>query len=163
MSKAWKSFEVEVSNAFHGRRNIRVSYGESTCDVIHPTLALEAKYGLQIPKYLCVDRPVCYQVEDKSYVVSPLAMLERHERLTLQRKEVKFLSNGLKQAGDYPENVGKFPVLCCKRPRQHGFTVAFEVGMYTESLIKDSLRGRWFSMKQCVESEPDIKGRIRIV
>jgi hypothetical protein len=129
MSKAWKDFEREVAETFHGRRNIRVSYGESTCDVIHPTLALECKYGKQVPKYLCVDRPVCYQVGEKNYFVSPVALLGSELGLSFQRGEVKFLSNGLKQAGDYPENMGKIPVLCVKKPRQHGFVIAFDCGV----------------------------------
>ena len=161
MSKAWKNFEREVAEAFHGRRNIRVSYGESTCDVIHPTLALECKYGKQVPEYLCVDRPVCYQVEDKNYVVAPLGLLGRCELVKLQRGEVKFLSNGLKQAGDYPENVGKIPVLCCKRPRMRGFIVGFEVSMYAESLILDALKNKIVTFT--FDDLPDIQERIRIV
>jgi hypothetical protein len=130
MSKAWKDFEREVAKTFHGRRNIRVSYAESTCDVIHATLALECKWGKQVPEYLCVAGPVCYQVSGKSYVVCPVSKLTREGLNGLevqQRAEVKFLTNGLMQAAGYPENAGKFPVLCCKRPKMRGFIVAFNL------------------------------------
>ena len=50
MSRAWKDFELECAKAFGGMRRIRISYGESGSDVIHPTLSIECKYGKCIPK-----------------------------------------------------------------------------------------------------------------
>lgn len=50
MSRAWKDFEREVAEYFGGVRRIRIDYGESIGDIIHPTLSIECKYGLQCPK-----------------------------------------------------------------------------------------------------------------
>ena len=73
--KAWKALEKAVAEELGGIRNVRVSYGESACDVIHPTLALECKYGLQIPKYLRVGSMTVYVVGNKKYIVAPFHTL----------------------------------------------------------------------------------------
>ena len=130
MSKAWKRLESEVARVLRGVRNIRVSYSEKTCDVIHPTLAIECKYGKQVPGYLAVDKPVCYEIEGAYFVVGPTSQLNREglDELEIKRRaEAKFLINGLEQAANYKENEGKFPVLCLKTPRMRGFNVGFRI------------------------------------
>ena len=46
---AWKNAEREVSRYFGGIRRVRISYGESGSDIIHPLYSIEVKYGKQIP------------------------------------------------------------------------------------------------------------------
>ncbi len=46
----WRAFEKECADYFGGIRRVRVNYGESIGDIIHPLYSIEVKYGLQCPK-----------------------------------------------------------------------------------------------------------------
>lgn len=133
-SKAWKDFEREVATAFGGKRRIRISYSESCEDIIHPTLAIECKYGLQVPLASVVNDPT----DRDSFVLIPSEKLNYLERQVgmdgfypVAGKSGRiFFRLGLEQARMYASD--KTPLLCMKRPRQRGFTAVMHKSDYLE-------------------------------
>ena len=139
--KAWKAFEKEVARYFGGIRRVRVGWGESIGDVIHPKYSIEAKWGCQVPKYLQVKEPVRLVVFTprpwKHYVIYPSdfkgrldawSWAEKGKRRKLRRVGIKgaaFLVNGFKQARRYDPT--KQPLVCVKARGMRGFVICEEV------------------------------------
>ena len=124
----WKAFEKEVAVFFGGLRAVRIDYAESIGDVIHDRLAIECKYGNQVPSYVKVDVLTVYEHETNLYVACPASKMEggRYVISGITYKILKralFLERGLQQASGYAENKGKIPVLCCKPQRFNSFVV----------------------------------------
>ena len=119
--KNWKSAEKEVAEKLGGRRRVRASYSDSIEDVWHPTLAVEVKYGGQIPKYCRVDVPTC----NGEYVLIPSRVwawnLNSWQFAKANIKRDTFIIGGLAQAYSY--NPKKTPVLCVKARGMRGFVV----------------------------------------
>lgn len=119
-SWAWKRAEAEIAEFFGGLRRCRVSYSESCEDIIHDSLAIEVKYGRQIPKYARVDVPTkigpLYLIPS-DYRGEPLAWVEG------KRCDGKFLVDGMAQAESY--NPDKLPLLCLKPRNRRGFVICF--------------------------------------
>lgn len=132
MGKCWKSFEKEVAEFFGGKRVIRVSYGESSPDVLHPTLAIECKYGNQVPKSLRVSAPTRFMSNGKPIIGFPAGELKKNNTVfeDCEKHCMKFCIDGLVQAMSYEECAGKLPVLCLKAPRMRGFVVVCSEGDY---------------------------------
>ncbi len=134
--KAWKKLEKDVARFFGGVRRVRINYSEACEDVLHDQLALECKYGKQVPKYLVPDVPVLFSVGDRSFILSPgTDLLEVDGKRVLnvgllglvprKRKNATFLTKALEQAANYAPD--KTPVACFKRPNMHGFVVGWEL------------------------------------
>jgi hypothetical protein len=119
--KPWKLAEKQVADLFGGVRRVRINYGESIEDVSHPYLAIEVKYGKQVPKWTHVKRPTC----NGEFVLIPSGMfswsiLSFAFDDVVQRRE-DFLWKGIAQAHAY--SPGKVPMLCLKPPNFRGFVV----------------------------------------
>ncbi len=127
MAKAWKNAEREVAESLGGVRVVRLSYSESSPDVLHPSLAVEVKYGDQVPKHLNVDGPTILTSRKTGfcYTLMPYkSLFEQH--IFYDRREVAscgFLERGLAQAKSYPDTQGKMAVLCLKPKRYRTFII----------------------------------------
>lgn len=117
MGRSWKSFEKEVAEFFGGKRVVRVSYGESAPDVMHPTLAIECKYGGQVP--VKARSPFRFIRNGKPIIGFHANALKKEELSEV--KPLKFICDGIDQCVGYEESAGKLPVLCLKAPRMRGF------------------------------------------
>lgn len=150
MSKAWKDCEREVARALGGTRRVRISYAESCEDVIHPTLAVECKYGNQVPKGLVVEHPTL-----RGFLV---LVPSKYLHLIDQCVDCKtfrsvdslggqgFAVRGLAQALSY--NKDKTPVLCVKRPRTRGFVFITYRNDYQAYVKRLAERPLWARMAQ---------------
>ena len=119
--KNWKSAEKEVAEKLGGMRRVRASYSDSIEDVFHPTLAIEVKYGGQVPKYCQVKHPT----SNGEYDLIPSDMwswnipIKKFKVAFIKRD--KFIIDGLAQAYSY--NPKKTPVLCVKPRGMRGFVI----------------------------------------
>ena len=126
----WKRFERDVAKVLGGMRRVRIQYSESCEDVHHDTLAIECKYGLQVPKTVMVKYPTLYNDDlvliPSKYLYDMLMCLVPKRGQTL-----KFVLRGMAQASKY--NDDKIPVLCLKRPRVVGFVMCMWLDDFTQA------------------------------
>jgi len=107
--KAWKACEAEVAKLLGGIRRVRVSYGESIEDVLHPVFIIECKYGGKVPKSVVTDHPTIFG----DYVVISTKQLGREiVKWEYRNKHLKFLERGIEQAIRYDRT--KLPLLAMK-------------------------------------------------
>jgi hypothetical protein len=118
--KAWKNAEKQAAKLLGGIRRVRVLYSESVADVIHPTLAIEVKYGKQVPIWIAkIMRPT---LVNGKYLITPWVYEARDYGLYhLRQKKIKFVEDGLVQASTYSTN---FPVLVMKPKGYRGVILA---------------------------------------
>ena len=130
--KSWGRAEKEVAKLLGGIRRVRVSYGESIGDIVHPVFSTEVKWGKQIPKSVVTKHPTIFG----DYVVISTKQLGRAVKWEYRNKHLKFLEKGIKQAVRYDRS--KLPLLAMKPKNYRGVIFAMR---YDDWCDREEFRG----------------------
>lgn len=134
--KAWKQAEKEVAEFFGGIRRVRVEYGESVADNIHPLYSIEVKWGKQIPTCLSVRVPTKLYTEKGVYCMAPSKFFDARfikwrwtppsivGWVRKRRIRMQFLEDAMDQARQYNDEL--MPLVCVKPKGRHGFIIIWE-------------------------------------
>ena len=124
--KPWKIAEKQAADLLGGVRRIRTNYGESIEDVLHPFLAIEVKYGKQIPQWSRVKHPT----SNGDFVLIPSTCWNWKivSFDDVQQTRDSFLWKGIAQAHAY--SPGKVPVLCLKPNNFKGLVIVMRKDDY---------------------------------